>query len=588
MYKDRSEHKIKKQKWTSSIALALILALFIGGSATNWVIKQQMFEFESPMENQLTEGNKPIEENQPIEESIVQHIIKKIEKQKAVDEALQAEVESGSYTIESPLIVPDPYDESPLTALILFETVEPSRIEITILDENGSPNITHTFNNVDTQHSIPVYGLFPGQQNMVAIKQISEKGAVVEENILQIQTEPLPEWVENYIVLTETYQDDYEDGLNYIVQDLKFAFDRDGIPRWFLSDVTRQGIPASLNLTSSHWLICYGSYGEGDVVICEMDLLGKIYKTYFSPYGIHHDLITMQNGNILTTGSRGKTTMDLIVEIEAKTGEILYTLDLKTVLQRTRFGSEQDWAHINSIAWDERDGTIILSSNTQCTVAKLTWPEGEIKWLLSDPIEYMPRLQQYLLTPTGDNFEYSYNQHHATILPDYDNNPDTIDIFLFDNGFTRFVKGISFAKAAMLPEEIMAYDNYSRLVHYRINEKTMTVEQIWQYGKERGEELFSISTGSAQLLTNNNLFGCFNRQNDKTEFGQIMSTNLVEVDYDGNLIWDAEMFSRDERGRVACPYRAFRYPIYFPDDKEHDIYIEAQNLIPPEVLAQNS
>lgn len=578
-----------KQRNISVASLLIIVAFAISALMVNWTMSQKTSEFEPQMKDCLepTEENPLIAESQPSEESIVQRITGKIEMQKVVDEALQAELESGSYTIESPLVVLDPYGESPLTALILFETAEPSRIEIAILDENGNPNIMQTFDEVKTQHSIPVYGLFPNQQNMVTVKQVSERGELVAESILQIQTEPLPEWLENYIILTETYQDNYEDGLNYMVQGMKFAFDKNGNVRWFFSDIERQLPAASLNTKDRHWLISYGVELEGETVICELDLLGRIYRVWFTPYGLHHDIAVMPNGNLLTTGSHGQVIEDFLVEVDIKTGEIAHTLDLKTVLQRTRFGSEQDWAHINSLVWDERDNTIILSSNTQCTIAKITWPEGEIKWILSDPIEYMPRLQHYLLTPIGDNFEYSYNQHHATILPDYDNNQDTIDILLFDNGFTRFAKGITFMKASLVAEEIMAYDNYSRMVHYRINEKSMTVEQIWQYGKERGEELFSISTGSSQLLTNNNIFGCFNRQNDKTAFGLSMSCNLVEVNRDGILIWDAEIFSKEERGNIVG-YRAFRYPIYFPDDREHDIYTEPQNLIPPEVLAQNS
>lgn len=200
----------------------------------------------------------------------------------------------------------------------------------------------------------------------------------------------------------------------------------------------------------------------------------------------------MPNGNLLVTGSHGQTIEDFIYEVDIKTGEIIHTLDLKTVLQRTRFDSIQDWCHNNSIVYDESDGTIVISSNTQCTVAKLTWPEGQIKWLLSDPVEYMPRLQKYLLTPVGEGFEYSYNQHHATILPDYDHDPDTIDILLFDNGRTRFDQDRELQRE-IAAQEITTPENYSRLVHYRINEKRMTVEQIWQYGKERGGTVCQVA-----------------------------------------------------------------------------------------------
>jgi hypothetical protein len=37
----------------------------------------------------------------------------------------------------------------------------------------------------------------------------------------------------------------------------------------------------------------------------------------------------------------------------------------------------------------------------------------------------------------------------------------------------------------------------------------MTVEQVWEYGKERGTELFSISRGSAYSLANGNILGTY-------------------------------------------------------------------------------
>ena len=292
----------------------------------------------------------------------------------------------------------------------------------------------------------------------------------------------------------------------------------------------------------------------------------------------------MPNANLLLTGSHGDTVEDLIVEVDAGSGEVVNTLDLKTVLQRSRFGAWQDWAHNNSIVWDESDGTIIISVRHQSTVAKLTWPEGEIKWLLSDSIEYMPHLRQYLLEPIGADFEYSYYQHHATVLPDHDDDPDTIDILLFDNGLTRFDKNEELQRA-IAANEIVAPENYSRLAYYRINEKDMTVEQIWQYGKERGEELFAIARGSAQLLPNGNFLGYFDIQHDPV-VDIAASGNVVEVDYGGNLVWDAELFTKGERGNFIG-YRVFRYPIHFSDDQEHDLYTEAQNLIPQDVLNRN-
>lgn len=578
----------RRQMYISIVSLVLAVVVAVGAPAASWAVHRQNSPVEFPSSDELPPGTGAVPEGEPEqpqeqEYNIIHHAVDRLKKQEIVDEMLQAELESGSYTFEAPLVVLDPYGESPLTALILFETEEPSKIEITIPGEDEDTSAMHIFDEVSTRHTIPVYGLYPDQLNEILLKLLSQNGEIIAENVVEIQTEPLPEWLDNYIILTESYGGDYENGINYMTDPGKFAFDKNGTPRWFMSETT--WVTGAWSYDNHHWLMAQGSYHEGDVLIYELDLLGKIHRIFYTPYGVHHDVAHKPNGNLLITSSHGETVEDYIVEMDAKTGEIVYSLDLKTVLQRTRFGTVWDWCHNNSIAWDEQDNTIIISSNTQCTVAKLSWPEGEVKWLLSDPIEYMPRLQQYLLQPIDENFEYSYNQHHATILPDYDNDPDTVDILLFDNGKTRFDRNLELQRA-VATHEIAAPENYSRLVHYRIDEKNMTVEQIWQYGKERGAELFSHARGSAQLLFNNNLLGCFNRQNDITIMEQAVSSHLAEVNRDGNLIWDAELFSKSERGNLNG-YRAFRYPIYFSDDQEQDILTEAQNLIPQEILDRN-
>ena len=256
--------------------------------------------------------------------------------------------------------------------------------------------------------------------------------------------------------------------------------------------------------------------------------------------------------------------MDFIYEIDASSGKITNTMDLKYILQRTRLIlGLPNWLHANSITYDKSDGTIILSSNNQSTVAKIKWPTGEIKWLLADPIAYDPRFEKYLLQPIGDNFEYSYNQHDVNILPDYDNNPDTIDISLFDNGIARV--------------NIDKTNKYSRLVHYRINEKNMTVEQIWQYGKERRNELYSRNQSSFKMLPNENRLGLFCVT--LTDDPNIVTERLVEVDKNSNLIWDAEIFSKSATGSVSG-YQVYRLPFYSQNETEHNINIIAKNMLP--------
>jgi arylsulfate sulfotransferase len=84
------------------------------------------------------------------------------------------------------------------------------------------------------------------------------------------------------------------------------------------------------------------------------------------------------------------------------------------------------------------NGSIIVSCRNQNAVVKLSYPEGKIQWILGTHDQYSPYWRQFLLSPVGDNFEWQYQQHYCTVLPDDDNNADTMDVMVFDNGRTRF------------------------------------------------------------------------------------------------------------------------------------------------------
>jgi arylsulfate sulfotransferase len=88
------------------------------------------------------------------------------------------------------------------------------------------------------------------------------------------------------------------------------------------------------------------------------------------------------------------------------------------------------------------------------------------------PEEY----QKYFFKPVGDGeFDWQYEQHANVILPDG-------DVMCFDNGHFRSKNPAN---------RILNKDNFSRGVRYKINTDKMEIEQVWQYGKERGQEFYS-------------------------------------------------------------------------------------------------
>lgn len=202
---------------------------------------------------------------------------------------------------------------------------------------------------------------------------------------------------------------------------------------------------------------------------------------------------------------------------------------------------------------------MIISSRNQSTVMLADW-KGNIKWMLCDPTDYYEYYRQYILTPVGADFEYCYTQHALEILPDQDGGPDTLDILLFDNGDYR--KSLK--------------ERASRLVQYRINEREMTVEQVWGWGGDR-PLLYSYRHGDGDLLPNGNRLGSFehldNATGTRTAYG-------VEVAEDGRAVWEVWRMSAEGTNEYS-EYRLERQAIYA--DGANDLHLgERAKLFLPE------
>ena len=524
-------------------------------------------------------------------------LLAEISAQEKTDALILSELRSGAYTAEEPLLLDNPYGCSPLTALAVFTTEEPARVSIRVHGKTSDADITNDFPALETEHLIPIYGLYADFLNTVTLNVTTEGGQKTETTV-SIQTDAIdPTSIGNAIIQTDLEDAEHtSDGLTFLYSH-KFAFDAHGDIRW-VNDTW--SIPSAVlyGYEDGTYITFCGAYLEGGTLLIERNFLGKFLRVWYSPYGVHHDITQGENGNLLVTGSHGSASEDLVYELDANTGEVVHSLDLKTVLPRSSeriyaaqaaqnelgkpWGlSPNDWFHLNAIVWDVSD--VILSGRHSSAVVKMAWPSGEIKWILASPFGWPTMFQQYLLTPAEGqtDFEWPYWQHAPVLLPDQDNNPDTIDLLLFDNGTVRF--GNADVQEALNTHNLSAIQYYSRMVQYRINEKDHTIEQIWQYGKERGNALYAMRCGNAELLPNGNRLGFFYIESNDFEHP---STHAVidEVNADGKLIWEAVVTAEDG---VLEGYRAERLPLYHACDQDLRLGQPTQVLIPDTVLKAN-
>ena len=268
-----------------------------------------------------------------------------------------------------------------------------------------------------------------------------------------------------------------------------------GDVRWYLThyaiwDNTR--LKNGNMLVSTERLINTPYYMTG---LYEIDMFGKIYKEYSLPGGYHHDYYEMPNGNLLVAtddfDNKYGTVEDYIVELDRKNGKIVNKIDLKNILKMTDGKSENwtsyDWFHNNSVWYDEKTNSITLSGRHQDAVINIDYNTKKLNWIIGDSKNWSKDYQKYFFKKVGENFEWQWSQHAAMITKEgY--------VFLFDNGNN---------KSKIKDNYVPADKSYSRGVMYKINKKNMTIEQIWEYGKERSSDFYSPYISDVDYLGKN-------------------------------------------------------------------------------------
>ena len=483
------------------------------------------------------------------------------EKEKEYQELLK----SGDYNEDNIYVKVDPYDASPLSALLLFQTEEAIKVEISVAGKDDESTIKNSFDDYTTDHSIPVLGLYADKENEVTVKLTNEAGTSVEKK-LTIKTGALAKSIAD-IEVNEADTEKMALGdseLTFVVPSTKraYAFDANGDVRWYS---TRYNSHIFKELANGNLLYLTKEANDADTynVLLETDYLGKIYNRYdFSSSSasndtgeskgemtvIHHDGIELPSGNLLLTVNDGSNYIeDTMIELNRETGEIEKTIDLKDLLPESfyeeydstsREDGKIDWFHQNSVDYDEADNSIIISGRHQDTIMKIDYATNEIKWIMGDSSGWPESYQKYFLD--GD-VKASGGQHAAIVLPDQDDNAETTDILYYDNN-------ISVTRGDEADSE-----KYSEARQVRINEEDRTIEEVWTFGEDLGEAYFTKIIGSARYLADNGnrLVNFGYREEGKT-------SSIMEVTEDGETVLDVDL---TDFPASAWAYRAERFSL---------------------------
>ena len=453
------------------------------------------------------------------------------------------------------ILTVNPYQIAPLTSLIQYNADQEVKFKYTVIGQDGE-DFVKQWAVMGKEGEENVFGLYPHHANQIKFSITNAEGNS-RDSMIVVNTGKLPDGVPQagdfklnsattgeakttfilsfpYKTLNGTFGGPAKTSYPVVI-------DKFGKIRGFLEVPNVQDMKL---LPNGHYLL----YRNDDFTFSEFDMMGKFYHGMKPKHINHHDFELLPNGNIVYTGEDedvNGTIEDKLYEVDYQTGEIVNDLNLYDILDPSRpqlpFANDNDWLHMNSLAYDRTDNTIIFTARGQSLTAKVDMNKKKVVWMISDPTHWKAPWSAYLLKPSATPFNYSYGLHSVRLNPTNHN-----AMIVFDNGNARsYTNPMSLA------------DSYSRLVEYTVNPATGQVAQTFEFGKNMGNYCFAIS--SVDYITADNLFVNFGwnikDQNGNNAFvGGISSARFMEVDRTGKINLDIVLKNSD----TQYPKNGFR------------------------------
>ena len=462
---------------------------------------------------------------------------------------------------------------APLTGLLSFSTDVATRASFRVQGVGEAWNVFA--HGLQMDHALPVAGLAPGTTYTVDQISLTSDGGATHRlsQSFSVTTNPLPANFPDFTVRTSVPQL-MEPGLQIVsVKNVRdpdaqytFALDAAGVVRWYMPG----------DAQDIHQLPGGDFLFRMDNIIRKMDVLGNVKRSWHPtirtavvplPGGVpidssqfHHDVQQLPDGNLVTLTRKRRMVSDFpssdtnpnappqpaLVEYDniiefTPDGTIVKSWDMLDILDPSRIGygvlqptEPHDWSHGNAVVHDPRDDSLIVSFREQDAVVKFSRETGELKWIIGPHDNWDPRFEQYLLTQIGEPFEWQYHQHAPKLLPNG-------NILIHDNGNFR---------ASPFDPPLDRRDNYTRAVEFEIDEQAMTIKQVWAYGKDTEEVIYSGAGGDVDWLsTTDNVLITFRQDGRRPR--------VIEVNRDGRRVFDVEL-------GIGAVYRSERILSLYP------------------------
>ena len=364
-------------------------------------------------------------------------------------------------SMDAPLAVLDPFGTGSNGLLLSFQTERRSQIRYTVHTTSAElPDYTAVAqssadgNSFSRNHCFLLIGLVPGETNEVTLEALGERGRVQQTVTFTID---MPEAVSGYASQLDTTDGDstaaLTDGLYYAMglgdyYGYTFFFDNDGVLRY---EMVLEGFHSDRFLYTDGGLYTCVSSRK----IALMSPLGQAVRVYdLGQYELHHDINWGPDGTILAlvNDTEQDTVMDVVISLDPATGEVSEVVDFSELMDGyygemthpvpITGGSfwqagEDDWLHLNSVQYMEKDDSILVSSRETSTIIKVSDIQGTptLSAFIGDPAFWADTPYADLCYAMDGDFVAQYGQHDVELVADDSLEDGQYLLRMYDNNY---------------------------------------------------------------------------------------------------------------------------------------------------------
>ena len=236
--------------------------------------------------------------------------IKKVDDILSLQTKLDDTYSCYGYTIDNPKIVVDPYDNAPLSALIMFETKSASRVKVYVNDV-----FLYEEEDDTKEHYLDIYNLLINDNKVSLVLDDKKYEYDIKTDNIEID---LP-----------TVTVDKDEILFVSIDNFLVGINSNNQVVYYLEGFTNNVI----QLSNGHLLVTTNRVNNDNsyVSVTEIDMLGKIYNDYVIFDGYKSLSYQMENGNYLVLS-------DSVLEIDRQNGNVVHEFS---------FDEEDEWLSLS-------------------------------------------------------------------------------------------------------------------------------------------------------------------------------------------------------------------------------------------------